>query len=190
MRLYGEHGQRLYVNTEEGRRFLAAAERRRTDIRLFAKILFHTGVRLSEACAIETRDIQASANVIAIRTLKKRQPGHVREVHIPDALAQELSDFCSMQAPQNRLFPVCRSTAWRWITAIMAEADITGVQATPKGLRHGFGVRAILAGVPLPVLQKWMGHARLETTTIYTRIIGKEERQLAESMLDVAEIGP
>ncbi len=189
MRLYDRSGQRLYLNVEEGRRFLTVAEHRRSDIRLFAQILFHTGVRLSEACAIETTDIQTSANVIAIRTLKKRNVGHVREVHIPNSLAQELSDFCSAQLPRQRLFPVNRTTAWRWIAAIMAEAELIGAHATPKGLRHGFGVRAILVGVPLPVLQKWMGHARLETTTIYTRIVGKEERQLAESMFDVTENG-
>lgn len=187
MRLYGEHGQRLYVNAEEGKRFLAAAERQRTDIRLFAQILFHTGVRLSEACAITPSDIQSSAHVIAIRTLKKRQPGHVREVHIPVSLAQDLSIQGSIYLPQQRLFPVNRSTAWRWTTSIMHEAAITGAHATPKGLRHGFGVRAVLAGVPLPVLQKWMGHSRLDTTAIYTRIIGREERRLAEGMFCVSD---
>lgn len=184
MRLYGRHGKRLYLADDEAVRFLAVASTRRPDISLFSRILFHTGVRLSEARAIAKSDIQADAGVIAIRTLKQRNEGHVRELHVPSVLATELAVYCRRFGQDQRLFPVERSTAWRWITAIMAEADIAGAQASPKGLRHGFGVRAVMAGVPLPVLQKWMGHARLETTTIYTRILGREERRLAEAMFD------
>lgn len=46
----------------------------------------------------------------------------------------------------------------------MAAAVIIGTPASPKGLRHGFGVNAIASGVRLPLLQKWMGHASLRTT--------------------------
>lgn len=46
--------------------------------------------------------------------------------------------------------------------------------------RHTFGVNAIQSGVALNVLQKWMGHARIETTAISADAIGKEERALAQ----------
>jgi integrase/recombinase XerD len=36
---------------------------------------------------------------------------------------------------------------------------VKGPQATPKGLRHGFGVAAIQAGIPLNLLQRWLGRA-------------------------------
>ena len=62
----------------------------------------------------------------------------------------------------------------------MADAGIRGPQASPKGLRHGFGVAAVQAGVPLNLIQRWLGHASLETTSIYTQVIGDEERALAD----------
>ena len=33
-------------------------------------------------------------------------------------------------------------------------------------------------GVPLNVVQRWLGHSRLETTAIYASAIGDEERNL------------
>jgi len=38
-------------------------------------------------------------------------------------------------------------------------AGVKGPQATPTGLRRGFGVAAIQAGIPLNLLQRWLGHA-------------------------------
>ena len=64
----------------------------------------------------------------------------------------------------------------------MVEADIEGVQACPKGLRHGYGIHAIQCGVPLNLLQRWMGHADMSTTAIYANAIGAEEMAIAERM--------
>ncbi|MEJ8562312.1 tyrosine-type recombinase/integrase [Yoonia sp. GPGPB17] len=75
-----------------------------------------------------------------------------------------------------------RSTAYRWIKRLMADANIRGVQACPKSLRHGFGIHALNASIPLNLLQKWMGHADLSTTAIYANASGAEERGIAERM--------
>jgi integrase len=64
----------------------------------------------------------------------------------------------------------------------MAQAGIAGLHATPKGLRHGFGIKAVVSQVPLNMLQKWLGHAQMTTTAIYTAAIGPEEKQIAQKM--------
>ncbi len=64
----------------------------------------------------------------------------------------------------------------------MAKAEICGNQACPKGLRHGYGVEAIRSGVPLNLLQKWMGHASMTTTAIYANASGAEELAIADRM--------
>ena len=64
----------------------------------------------------------------------------------------------------------------------MSSVNITGPQATPKGLRHGFGVHALHSGVPLNLLQKWMGHASISVTAIYGNAVGPEEREIAKRM--------
>jgi integrase/recombinase XerD len=64
----------------------------------------------------------------------------------------------------------------------MEAADISGIHACPKGLRHHFGLMAISAGVPLSLLQRWMGHAKVETTMLYLEMMDAEERGFAERM--------
>jgi integrase len=39
-----------------------------------------------------------------------------------------------------------------------------------------------LKNVPLPTLQKWLGHEDLNTTAIYAQAVGDEERQLASRL--------
>ena len=65
----------------------------------------------------------------------------------------------------------------------MIAADIVdGPHRSPKGLRHAYGINAIRTGVPLNMLQKWMGHAQLTTTAIYANASGKKEEELANKM--------
>lgn len=61
----------------------------------------------------------------------------------------------------------------------MARAAIAGRFACPRGLRHGFGIGTLQSGVPLSLIQRWMGHARLTTTAIYAAVSGPEEIFLA-----------
>ena len=56
------------------------------------------------------------------------------------------------------------------------------VPASPKGLRHGFGVAAVTAGIPLNLVQKWLGHAQLSTTAVYANAVGAEEKDIARRM--------
>jgi len=48
--------------------------------------------------------------------------------------------------------------------------------------RHTFAVRAIMSGVPLNVLQKWLGHASVFTTNVYTEITGIDTRGFMEQV--------
>ena len=65
----------------------------------------------------------------------------------------------------------------------MIEAAIPDApHRSPKGLRHSFGINATVNGIPLHMLQKWMGHAQLSTTAIYADAVGKEEQDIAARM--------
>lgn len=64
----------------------------------------------------------------------------------------------------------------------MQRAGVTSSAATPKGLRHGFGVAGVTNEVPLNMVQKWLGHTDIATTAIYANAIGEEERQIAAKM--------
>lgn len=77
------------------------------------------------------------------------------------------------------LWPWHRVTAWRVIKAVMKAAGIVGRQSSPRGLRHGFGVGTLRAKVPLNLVQRWLGHARMDTTAIYADASGPDELEFA-----------
>ena len=66
---------------------------------------------------------------------------------------------------------------WAWenahttITGIDADAGIEGARACLKGLRFGFRIAAVGAGVPLPTIAV-LGYADIAATAIYTTAVG------------------
>ncbi len=189
MKLYDDRKQRLYINAAERERFITAAQATNTPVQTLALTMVYTGCRISEALELSPASIQAELCLISIRSLKKRAGKvEIREVPIPPDLANRLARICHEEeyrknsVAQPRLWPMARSTAWRHIKDLMALADISGVHASPKGLRHGYGIHAIRCGVPLNMLRKWMGHASISTTELYANAMGREEQEIAARM--------
>ena len=194
MSLYGVGNdavaERKYLNLDERHRVLAAANTLAARPALFALPLAWTGARVSEVLALTPRSFQVEQSLVSIVTLKRRR-WSVREVPLPPELIRALDQEFTLQATQQglphgdvRLWPMSRVTAWRYIKRVMAIAGVSGRPACPRGLRHAFGVGTVQAGVPITLLQKWMGHARLSTTGIYAAVSGPEEIALAKKFWD------
>jgi integrase len=185
--LYSRSGRRKYLTPDERMRFMETATRcARPELRTFCLLLAYTGCRISEALALSAGMIEAQEGFIAFRSLKKRNGAVlIREVPVPESFLALLAKTHDLQdrAPQLRVWSWSRSRAWQLVKTVMATAGVrAGVHATPKGLRHGFGLHAIRSGVPLNLVQRWLGHANMETTAIYLQAIGDEERELASRM--------
>ena len=45
-------------------------------------------------------------------------------------------------------------------------------RAHPHAFRHTYGRNCVLRGVPVPVLQKWLGHASMVDTQRYVELAG------------------
>jgi integrase/recombinase XerD len=183
--LYATDGARKYLNRDERQRVLAAIEFLEPDQALFALTLAWTGARVSEVLALTPASFQIEHGIVAVHTLKRRRHS-VREVPIPPQLIHALDRHFRIAARQrdplradHRLWPWHRATAWRIIKRVMNRSQITGRQACPRGLRHAFGVGTLQSGVPLNLLQRWLGHARITTTAIYADACGPEEIALA-----------
>ncbi len=185
--LYTRSGQRKYLTAEERRRFLEAANScPRPELRTLCLTLVYSGCRISEALALTCASIETEAGFIALRSLKKRSSAIVvREVPVPSNLlnALEQAHRVAFGYPGAKLWTLSRSRAWQLVKGVMKEAGIAdGPHMMPKGLRHGFGLHAIRSGVPLNLVQRWLGHARMETTAIYLQAMGHEEREIAARM--------
>jgi integrase len=188
--LYDDSGKRKYLTPSEREAFLKAADEQGREERTFCHTLAYTGCRISEALELTADRVDLKAGVIVFESLKKRKRGVYRAVPVPPVLLDTLDMVHDIRAAQRRrdkgknvyLWPWARNTAWRKVQAVMMAAKIRGPHATPKGLRHGFGVKGVTKQVPLNMIQKWLGHADLKTTAIYADAVGDEAKDIAARM--------
>jgi integrase len=188
--LFNSAGKRLYLTDSEKKKFLAAADSEERQVRTFCYVLAYTGCRISEALQLVGERIDFDAGAIVFESLKKRKRGVYRAVPVPPAVLEMLAMVHGLRDRKKAakahspalLWEFGRTTAWKNVLEVMKAAGVKGPQATPKGLRHGFGVTAIQAGIPLNLLQRWLGHAQLTTTAIYANAVGPEERNIAARM--------
>jgi len=177
MNAYDAEGRRKYLSREEGRKFLSHAALLPRARALFCLTIYYTGCRISEAINLSMDDIDTELNVVRIHSLKKRGRKEIRRIPVPDFLAKGLVELAgSLKA--GRIWRFHRTTGWRSIKSVMEASGISGIHATTKGLRHGFGVRSALERIPVSVIRDWMGHADSETTAIYLAVRDEEEREL------------
>ncbi len=183
------NGERKYLNLAERRAFLDAAMSAPPEVATFCAVLAYTGARVSEILALSPDRIDFDDEIIVIESLKKRRRGHFRTIPVPRELLRTLDAVHNIQADQRRhrcanrmLWPWCRTTAWSRVKEIMRAAGVSGPMASPKGLRHSLGVSAIQSGIPLNMVQKWLGHTHMHTTAIYTNALGPEEREFADQL--------
>lgn len=191
--LFSQSGSRKYLNAVERARFIEAAKIAPPERGLFCLTLGWSGARISEVLALTPAAIDLDCGV-CLQTLKRRKLGVFRQVPLPPFLLEQLdSHFALSNAQRNadlageRIWPWSRTTAWRQVKALMESAGVINTAAMPKGLRHSFGVNAIQSKVPLPLIQRWLGHSKIETTAIYLDVLGPEERAVAARMWSISE---
>ena len=196
MRLRDRAGHRLYLDAGERAAFLAAARRQSARDRTLCETLHFTGCRPSELLEITPARVDLGGGTVTIRSLKKRRDASgkprivYRSVPVPPDYLDTLDTAHDLrQAQRSRrkaqapIWPIGRTRVWQVVKCVMIEAGIPDApHRSPKGLRHGFGVHAAVSGVPLNMLQKWLGHAQLSTTAIYADAVGKEEQDIARRM--------
>jgi len=181
--MFDRQGNRKYLNGAERRAFLRVAGKEPDALRrAFCLTLFNTGCRISEALNVTAGRVDLANKAVVFETLKRRKTGHFRGVPVPDSLVELLRRVVPQADPSARIWTFSRPTAYRLVKDCMARAGIMGGMASPKGLRHGFAVACLAQKIPLPTVQKWLGHARMETTAIYLEVSGDEERELAKRL--------
>lgn len=180
--MFDSHGHRKYLNWQERKAFWHAVSdiAKKAEARAFCLTLFYTGCRISEALELTSERVDLSEKTLVFRTLKRRERVY-RVVPIPD----ELVGLLGTVENGRLIWPVSRTTGYRLVKRCMGRAGVEGVKASPKGLRHSFAVACVTRGVPVTTVQKWMGHARLETTAIYLNVMGEEERSQAAKIWDM-----
>ena len=153
--------------------------------RLLFLIEWRAGLRISEALAVETRDLSLDTDRPTIRVRQGKGsrarivPMHA-ELHAALASALQFGNV----GEDDRLVRASRSTADRWIKAAAARAEELG--AIPPGrhisnhtLRHSYARHLLVHGIPINYLSRWLGHSSIQTTLIYLELVPDPTGSLA-----------
>jgi site-specific recombinase XerD len=158
-----------------------------------ALVPFYAGARISEIVALDIDDIARSARKGVLRILGKSE--RVRHVPIHPELRTALNGWLAERADwpgasdSPALFLNQRGQrlsvrgAHDIITGIGAAAGLED-DTTVHTLRHTFATTLVRGGTDLVIVAELLGHARLETTRIYTRP-SAEDRTRAVDLLPV-----
>lgn len=149
---------------------------------LLVEFLYRTGGRIDEVLLIRPSDINLATNSVRMKTLKQgkdRKTGMQKEKYriIPlhpalrDIYMQYLIEMNLNQKSEDLLFPMKRQVIDLYFKKLQ---DKLGIKIHAHKFRHTFAVKAIMDQVPLNVLQQWLGHSSVFTTSIYTQITGMD----------------
>jgi integrase/recombinase XerD len=156
------------LSREEERQLIAHAYRVQGTRGLLIKTLFQTGARVSEFVNIKADEVFFEEQMMLI---SKAKGGKSRYVPILPQLAQELRTHLGNRTT-GYLFETVQNTQYspRRIQQIIKEtgaaAHITK-RVYPHLLRHSVATTLLERGMPIEQIQKFLGHAKLETTQIY-----------------------
>jgi integrase/recombinase XerD len=154
-------------------------------MRVFCATLYAAGLRVSEACQLQTTDIDAARGVIRVRRGKGERE---RFVMLSPRLLVILRKYWKCARPAKPwLFagetgrPLLAEVARRALkrAAVVAKLD---KRVTPHVLRHSFATHLLEQGTELRVIQVLLGHSSIRSTTRYARVstqlIGKTQSPL------------
>lgn len=178
----------------EGVQLLVDACRSERD-RLFVRVGFETGGRVSELITIRRCDVDLPGRQIRLRTLKQRRDRRrkreevCRWIPVSASLCADLGAYMLRFSTRStiyqavsqtyRLFPITRQAAHKLIRAAGKRAGILahgGREVSPHILRHSFAKNCISQGVPINVLKDLMGHASIASTMVYLKVDPAEAR--------------
>lgn len=161
------------ISAEEVELILKAFEKPKYRV-LFATI-YATGIRIQEACKLETRDIDGKRGLIHVRAGKGNKD---REVMLSPRLLLLLRAYWKQERPTPPyLFtgygtkrPLYPGVARKALRRASASAGLHDRRVTPHVLRHCFATHLLEAGTDLRVIQVLLGHESIETTTRYVSV--------------------
>jgi integrase len=175
-------GRRVFLEAADQQRILNACQE---PFRFLVLTALRTGLRRGELLGLRRRDVDFSRSHVTLIETKTDTPRHVpllpeiRETLL--ALADGLPD-------DAKLF---RTSAGKPYSAPGVETNWrrtrrrAGLQHVHfHDLRHSYASDCLAAGVPLTVIQRWLGHRSIKTTERYLHLADKQVQQAVVDLQD------
>jgi integrase/recombinase XerD len=169
----------VVLSPEEVARLLDAAPSLKYKTAL--SVAYGAGLRASEVVALKVSDIDSQRMVIRVEQGKGRKD---RYVMLSPHLLDLLRAWWQLARPQgwlfpgqNRLNPLTTRQLNRACHAAAHRAEIDK-RVSLHTLRHSFATHLLEQNIDIRVIQVLLGHAKLDTTALYTRVATKTIQQV------------
>ena len=145
--------------------------------RMAFRLMLKTGLRVSEALALRRVDLRLDQHPPII-VVAADSPGNKgrrgREVPVPADLVESLRDLASSHSKDHYqpMLNLSRQRIGQVMKDAAREVGIDPARAHPHAFRHTYGRNCVLRGIPIPVLQKWLGHSSMKDTQRYVELAG------------------
>ena len=136
-------------------------------------VAYGAGLRVSEVANLKVSDIDSGRMMLRVEQGKGQRD---RDVMLSPRLLELLREWWKAARPQVWLFPgqnpINPITPRQINRAVTAAKDLAGIskRVSPHTLRHSFATHLLEQGADIRVIQVLLGHAKLETTALYTRV--------------------
>ncbi len=137
-------------------------------------VLYRSGLRISEALALTPTDLNHAQVELRVR---RGKGGRGRVVPIDAAALAFVDRWLKRRAElgAKRIDPLfctlgCGRLASSYVRELLprlAKRAELGRRVHPHAFRHTFSAELAREGVAMPQIQRWLGHARLDTTATY-----------------------
>lgn len=169
----------VVLSKREVRRMIEVT--RNSKHRLLIQLMYGCGLRVSEAVKIKIRDLDLDRRILTVRKGKGNKD---RQLPIPESLIDSLKDSITRRKYlfEGRKNHIAQKTAHEIVKKSSRKAKITK-KVSCHTLRHSFATHLLESGTNLRYIQKILGHSRLQTTQIYTKV-SKSSLEKIKSPLD------
>jgi site-specific recombinase XerD len=197
LRAQTEHRLPAVLSVEEVRSILAHVKTLHNHV--YLSTLYSCGLRLHEGLHLEVCDIDSQRMMIHVHRGKGAKD---RYVALPQSTLHLLRQYWRTHRHPHLLFPALgrNGKGAKDAQGPMAKSSVQGAFQRAKGearvrkkgvsihtLRHCYATHLLEAGVNLRVIQRYMGHAHLQTTTLYLHLTQKGQQDACQLINHVME---
>ena len=166
-------------------------------LRVCLELIYHCGLRVGEAVRVEVRDLHESRSPQPRLHVRCGKGGGDRFVPMSPQMVERLRQWWRQHQHPVWLFPgpgigwrerghtaleaAAKATSHLSVSAVQNTFRLARIQsginpgATPHTLRHSYATHLLEEGVSLLQISRYLGHASLDTTVIYTHLTSVSE---------------
>jgi integrase/recombinase XerD len=177
----------VVLSPEEVARLLNAAPGLKYKAAL--SVAYGAGLRAAEVVSLKVCDIDSKRMIIRVEQGKGRKD---RNVMLSASLLELLRTWWRAERPQGWLFPgrnpIQPMTTRQLNRACHAAAEAAGIERNVSlhTLRHSFATHLLEQNIDVRVIQVLLGHAKLDSTALYTRVATKTIQQVTSPLEHIA----